>query len=324
MKNHPRRAVLIGAGLAGMGLTARTPRAASAQFERSPSLDRLKMWEGWAQRAPIRVSALRGRIHLIRKEPCANMLVLSGQDGDAPRLMTDSGYASCQSALENALRSLGRGKIDRLINLQWHWDHTDGNAWLHRQGAVVTATPQTRARLTSYQLVAIFGALIPPIAHEGLPTDLVRAPRVIQRDGERMRLEPYGPAHDDSGMLAHFEEANVLQTGDAFLTVGYPIIDYSTGGSVSGLVRAARRLYEIADADTLVVPGHGDVARRHDLQQWHSMIEAVYETIRRQRAKGLTVDDVLLSRPTARFDPLYGANGAELFVRNVYEALEFT
>ncbi len=69
-----------------------------------------------------------------------NIAVLTSKEG---KLLVDSGYASCQPQLTAALAAINTDPIQVLINTHWHFDHTDGNDWMHSAGATIwpTRTP---------------------------------------------------------------------------------------------------------------------------------------------------------------------------------------
>jgi glyoxylase-like metal-dependent hydrolase (beta-lactamase superfamily II) len=71
-----------------------------------------------------------------------NIAVLTAKEG---KLLVDSGYASCQPQLTAALAAINADPILVLINTHWHFDHTDGNDWMHTAGATIWAhgTPAT-------------------------------------------------------------------------------------------------------------------------------------------------------------------------------------
>jgi hypothetical protein len=49
-------------------------------------------------------------------------------------------------------------------------------------------------------------------------------------------LKHYAPAHTD--ISVHFTEADIFHVADTFWNGYYPFIDYSTGGSIDGMIRA--------------------------------------------------------------------------------------
>ncbi len=102
--------------------------------------------------SPLRrnVTALRGA--------GGNILVLTSKEG---KLLVDSGYASCQPQLTAALAAINADPIQVLINTHWHFDHVDGNDWMHSAGATIWAHENTRYRMSTTQNIVAYKAIIP-------------------------------------------------------------------------------------------------------------------------------------------------------------------
>jgi glyoxylase-like metal-dependent hydrolase (beta-lactamase superfamily II) len=60
-----------------------------------------------------------------------NVLVLPGPEG---KLVVDSGLATSRVQMSKALDSLSADPLRFLLNTHWHFDHTDGNKWIHEAG----------------------------------------------------------------------------------------------------------------------------------------------------------------------------------------------
>jgi glyoxylase-like metal-dependent hydrolase (beta-lactamase superfamily II) len=86
----------------------------------------------------------------------------------------------------------------------------------------------------------------------------------------------------------------------------YPFIDYSTGGSIDGQIRAAQQDVDTVTADTIVVPGHGPIGNRADLIEFRDMLVAIREKVAGLKRQGMNVFEVIAAKPTSAFDAKWG------------------
>src|SRR5665213_3461117 len=77
--------------------------------------------------AKLSIQELRNNVSLISGSG-GNVLVLAGPDG---KLVVDSGLATSRPQMSIALQSISVEPLKFLINTHWHFDHTDGNQWMH-------------------------------------------------------------------------------------------------------------------------------------------------------------------------------------------------
>src|SRR6185436_14836750 len=104
------------------------------------------------------------------------------------------------------------------------------------------------------------------------PTVVFDAQRTVHLNGTTIALRHYGPAHTDSDISVNFTEADVIHVGDTWWNGIYPFIDYSTGGSIDGAIRAAEANIATITPQTIVIPGHGAPGRRSDLIEFRDML----------------------------------------------------
>jgi hypothetical protein len=102
----------------------------------------------------------------------------------------------------------------------------------------------------------------------------------------------------------------------------YPFIDYSTGGSIDGTIRAAEANVAAASGSTIVIPGHGPVGDRSALIEFRDMLVAIRDRVHSLKKEGRSVDDVVAARPTAEYDAKWATFlPASLFTRLVYAGI---
>src|SRR5262252_1226503 len=98
-----------------------------------------------AGEATVTIQKLRGNVSVLMGAG-GNIAVLPGRDG---KLLIDAGFAGARPTITSALASISSDPIKHLINTHWHFDHTDGNEWLHSEGAAILAHVNTRTHLAN-------------------------------------------------------------------------------------------------------------------------------------------------------------------------------
>jgi glyoxylase-like metal-dependent hydrolase (beta-lactamase superfamily II) len=232
-----------------------------------------------------------------------NITVLHGTQG---KLMVDGGITLSRAPLQAALNQLGSDKPKYVINTHWHWDHADSNGWLHELGATVVAHPNSLKHMSESVRVEDWQHTFEPVSKNARPTSLVSTTRTIELNGEKVLLKYYGPAHTDGDLYVYFESADVLATGDTYWNGVYPFIDGVAGGSIDGMIAAAETNIARSTEDTIIVPGHGPLAKRADLIEYRDMLVEIRRNVAVLKKQGKTLDQVIAARPTAKFDPKWG------------------
>src|SRR5205085_1653389 len=128
-----------------------------------------------------------------------------------------------------------------LVNTHWHFDHTDANAYHHAHGASILAQENTRKHLSVDTRVEDWQFAFPKSPAGALPASVFTGDQTLTLNGTAIQLKQYEPAHTDSDISAHFANADVLHVADTWWNGMYPFIDYSTGGSIGGMIHATTR-----------------------------------------------------------------------------------
>jgi glyoxylase-like metal-dependent hydrolase (beta-lactamase superfamily II) len=249
-----------------------------------------------------------------------NIAVLPGDDG---KLIIDSGYLGTRSKIAAALSSLSPDPIKHLVNTHWHFDHTDGNEWMHSAGGTITAHENTRKHLSTSTRVEDWNFTFPASPAGAIPTDVFNADKRLHVNGTTIALTCYGPAHTDSDVSAYFIEADILHTGDTWWNGHYPFIDYSTGGSIDGMIRAADANVARVTDKTIVIPGHGRVGNKSQLIEYRDLLTTIRDRVAALKGEGNSLNEIVAAKPTAAYDAKWGGffvNG-EFFTKLVYKGL---
>lgn len=252
--------------------------------------------------AKIAVQTLRRNISVLLG-PGGNIAVLSGPDG---KLLVDAEIVTARSNVSTALASINADPIQQLINTHWHFDHTGGNEWLHQAGASILAQENTRKHMLVDTRVEGWNYTFPAAPAGAIPSTVFKEDYTLRVNGSTLALKHYLPAHTDSDISVYFAEADILHTGDTFWNRDYPFIDYSTGGSIDGQIRAAKANLEKVTDKTIVIPGHGAVGGKADLVLFHDVLVEMRDKVASLKKQGKSLKEIAASRPGARYDAEWG------------------
>ena len=195
-------------------------------------------------------------------------------------MLIDAGIGVSRPRWPKLLPELSADPITHLINTHWHFDHTDGNTWLHSAGAKIIAQENTRKYLSEVQRVEEWDYNFLPLPAGGIPSEVFAGERNLKLNGLSIGLKHYGPAHTDSDISVTFGEADILHVADTFWNGIYPFIDYSTGGSIDGMITACDANLAAATDKTIIIPGHGKpVSNKAELKEFRDMLVAIRENV---------------------------------------------
>jgi glyoxylase-like metal-dependent hydrolase (beta-lactamase superfamily II) len=270
--------------------------------------------------SPIVTHKLRNNISVLEGSG-GNIAVLTGSDG---KVLVDAGIGVSRSQITKALADLGADPITHLINTHWHFDHADGNEWLHSAGAKIIAQENTRKHLSEIQRVEDWDYNFLPLPAGGIPNEVFATEHGLRLNGSSIRLKYYGPAHTDSDISVTFAEANIVHVADTYWNGIYPFIDYSTGGSIDGMIAASDANLAATTDETIIIPGHGQpVSNKAELKEFRDMLVSIRENVAKLKKQGRSRDETVTAKPTAPFDAKWGQFVIDpgFFTRLVYEGV---
>jgi glyoxylase-like metal-dependent hydrolase (beta-lactamase superfamily II) len=239
-------------------------------------------------------------------------------------VLIDAGIGVSRPQITWALAELGAEPITHLVNTHWHFDHADGNEWLHSAGARIIAQENTRKHLSEMQRVEDWDYNFLPLQSGGIPSEVFAGEHGLKLNGLSIGLKHYGPAHTDGDISATFAEANIVHVGDTYWNGIYPFIDYSTGGSIDGMIAASDANLAATTNDTIIIPGPGrPVSNKTELKEFRDMLVAIRENIAKLKKQGRSRDETVAAKPTAAFDAKRGQFVIDpgYFTRLVYEGV---
>jgi cyclase len=260
-------------------------------------------------------------LYMLFNSVAGNIALSTGPDGS---VLVDTQFAPLNEKLRAAVKAAGGTDVKFVINTHWHGDHSGGNEPLGKAGALIVAHNNVRQRMSTEQFMAAFDQRVPPSPAAALPTLTFPNRATFYWNGNTVNVFHVDNAHTDGDSIIHFTNLNAFHMGDTYVKDQYPFIDRSSGGTIDGLIAAAEAVLMRSDASTKIIPGHGALANKSDLQRTHDMLVAVRANVKALVDQGKTEDEVVAAMPTADYDAQWGAGfmKAEPFTRFTYQSLK--
>ncbi len=219
-----------------------------------------------------------------------NIGVSAGADGI---LIIDDQFAPLAGRIKAALAKLGSDAPRFVLNTHFHGDHVGGNAEFGANSLIV-AHENVRARLAAGESPA---AALPVVTYDDDVT--------LHFNGEKITLIHLPSGHTDTDSVVMFDKSNVIHMGDYFFNGGFPFVDLANGGSVRGYLKNVEKVLSWIDDDTAVIPGHGPLATKADLLNFHSVITDTSAAIRAMKSKRMSKRRIIAKG----LDPMYESWG---------------
>ena len=245
----------------------------------------------------------------------ANVVAHTAADGV---VLVDGGSAAAADAVMKAVASLpGAGPVRTLFNTHWHPEGTGLNERLGSAGGTIIAHENTRLWLTTDVTWPWSGRRFTRLPASAQPN------KTFYTSGSLPSGIRYGyipdAAHTDGDLYVSFPEQNVLAVGDVLSGEGWPLVDWTTGGWIGGIVGALQRLQTLADEKTRIVPARGPVLGLAELKVQSAMYTTLYERLTQLLNKGRGPSEAVEAKPAEEFEGQMG--NSDEFVRRAFESL---
>jgi glyoxylase-like metal-dependent hydrolase (beta-lactamase superfamily II) len=288
-------------GAAGLALGAPVLRAAAAQAgAASDASGMLRLADD------LFVISLPGQTNVVAQTSAEGVLLVDGASAGAADTLT------------KAVSSLpGSGPVQTLINTHWHPEQTGLNERLGKGGKTIIAHENTRLWLTTDVTWPWDGRRFTRLPKIAQPN------RTVYTTGTTASGIRYGhipdAAHTDGDLYVYFPRQNVLAVGDVVSGQGWPVVDWTTGGWIGGIVGGLQRVQTLANEQTRIVPGRGPVLGLADLTTQLTMYGTIYDRLAQLLNKGRGPDEAVAAQPAKEFEAQMG--NPDQFVRRSFESL---
>ncbi len=269
----------------------------------------------------IRTEQLSDKVHFLYPEPRlgGNMLVSAGDDGI---LLVDTDYMQLSEKIKVAIAEILPGKVDFMVNSHYHFDHASGNAAFGLESVIVAHESIRRRLMEGREAGSNFRVTPTPV--EALPVLTFEDSVTFHWNGEQIDvIHTSNPSHTDGDTVIFFRDANAIHTGDQYVNLnGFPYIDHDVGGSALGLRDNIAEILGMIDDQTKVIPGHGPIATKAELQFYHDQVAESIQFIEDARNAGKSLEVIQSDGLPAKFSGYDGFQTESAWIQYVYVSLE--
>ncbi|MDT8341134.1 MAG: MBL fold metallo-hydrolase [Longimicrobiales bacterium] len=245
-----------------------------------------------------------------------NSLLYLGPRG---ALVSDGKNFGLGRALRAEAESFGV-TVTHFVNTHHHGDHTGGNEGFPDALKVAHANAAPRIAASAEAALARAGDRLaaleeelsargaPPHVQHGLeelhaeldtlavadftPDRVFLDEYPLSVDGLPVELRWVSPGHTDGDVFVFLPRENVLHCGDLLFHGRHPYVDDTAGATPAGWLRCLDAMLARCDADTAVVPGHGEVTDRAGLAAQGDYFRRLQGVAADAHARGLSREQV--------------------------------
>ncbi|QQL51045.1 MBL fold metallo-hydrolase [Mucilaginibacter ginkgonis] len=234
---------------------------------------------------------LRGSVGMFAEQG-GTIAWLSNKDGI---LVVDAEFPAQAQHLIAELKKQSDKPFTYLMNTHHHGDHTSGN--IAFKGLVKHVVAHENS-LTNQKAAAVAAKN----EDKQLYPDVTYTNHWKTKLGdEHIKTHYWGPGHTNGDAMIHFENANIVHTGDLVFNRRYPFVDNKAGASVTNWSVVLEKAQKEFDKDTMFVFGHAFdpekvVGTRDDLKAMQNYMERLVDFVQSGIKAGKTKDDILAAK----------------------------
>ena len=247
-------------------------------------------------------------------EIAENLYMLKGVGGNVALatgeqpFVIDNDLSFASKKLLAAIGELTPTPVAFVVNTHFHADHIGGNPAMKAQGAVIISQHNARQRMTRESISGLTGKTSPASSPEAWPIITFAEEMDLHINDKKIEVRHLRNAHTDGDVIIRFVGDDVIHAGDIFLNGYFPIVDYYSGGSLQGLIAANRALLAMAGPDSTIIPGHGELGRRADVEAFIALCETLRERLQADIRSGKSLEELLAANRFADLEADWGSN----------------
>ena len=289
---NKRRDILKGIALAPVMLALGSPLQAA-----SAGLTRVDLGKG--------LSLLQGA--------GTNVVVAEGPDGV---VIVNGGSQDKADALLAEIKRLTNNKpVKALFNTNWRPEHLGLN-YLLGAGTPIYAHENTRLWQNADFYVEWQDSQHKPMPKQAQANKTFYQNGTLKFGDDTIEYGFVSQANTDGDIYVRFTKADVLVVGDMVNADGFVLLDYVTGGWISGAQKTTAKLLELCTDTTKVIASSGAVLGKPALQEQTAMLTVAYDAVSKAFQGGKSLEEFKQADPMKDYRARYG--NPDLFLALLY------
>lgn len=245
----------------------------------------------------------------------SNVVVAEGPDSV---VIVNGGSEDKAEALLAEIRRLTNNKpVAALFNTNWRPEHAGLNYLLGPANTPIIAHENSRLWQNADFFVDWQDKQYSPMPKQAQANKTFYKTDSMKLGDETIEYGFVSQANTDGDIYVHFIEADVLVVGDMLGAESWLMLDYVTGGWISGAQKATTALLERAKDSTKVIASSGGVLGKAQLQEQSDMLTVAYDAVAKAFQTGRSLQELQQSDPMKDYRARFG--DPELFLALLYK-----
>jgi glyoxylase-like metal-dependent hydrolase (beta-lactamase superfamily II) len=173
--------------------------------------------------------------------------------------------------------------------------------------------------LPTFEFQGSAGIVQKPYLPEALPIMTFTDTLTLYEGSEIIEMVHYKYAHSDGDIVVHFNNADIFQTGDIFVTYGLPYIDEAAGGDLYYMIEALNKLLLHSNENTKFIPGHGPVCSIRELKEYRDLLSTILNNVETLTRENRKLEEILID--TKSKIP-FETKDADKFIEQTYRSVK--
>lgn len=259
----------------------------------------------------VKTTQLTQNVHMLEGQG-GNIAVIESEKG---LLVVDTQFAKGYADIKSAIGKISSKPVRYVINTHGHNDHTNGNsAFVKDYQATIIAHHNTAELIKAHNANSETPNTLP---------DFTFAQSLNLQADEPVKLIYFANAHTNGDIIVHLPKSNIIHAGDILFFGRFPFIDVKNGGTIDGMINGLNGIVTLADENTKIIAGHGNLATRASLQEHIKMLTTIKDRVAELKKAGKTLADIQATHPAKEWEATHNWNfiNNEKLVEAVYQSL---